>query len=184
MSILLLLALVCVVVGLIGTVMPGLPGTTLVLGGLVLAAYADGFTRVGWGTLAILGVLTMLSFAADFFATVLGAQRVGASKLALVGAAVGMLAGIPFALVGILLGPFVGAVVGELLHRRFKQKQSAKEALLPAGKVGVGAWLGMLVGTLAKLILVALMIGLFATVYFSNSPQKAAASALLHAFWL
>jgi uncharacterized protein YqgC (DUF456 family) len=76
--------------------------------------------------------------------------------------------------VGVLVGPFVGAVAGELGHRKWRNNQSAKDAILPAGKVGVGAWLGLLVGTLAKLIIVALMIGLFTIVYFSRSSGSSA----------
>jgi hypothetical protein len=177
MTLITLLAILCVTVGVIGTVIPGLPGTTLVLGGLVLAAYADSFTRVGWGTLAVLGALTAASFAVEFAATMLGARRVGASKLALLGAALGTLAGLWLGIVGVLIGPFVGAVSGELLHRKCRNNQSPKDALLPAGKVGVGAWLGLIVGTLAKLIIVALMIGLFTIVYFSHSSGQSALPA-------
>jgi uncharacterized protein len=167
MDALLILSLVLVVIGVVGTVLPGLPGTTLVLGALVLAAYTTGFTRVGWGTLAVLGALTVLSFVVDFAATLLGAKRVGASKLALVGAAVGTLGGLMLGLVGVLIGPFVGAVAGELIHRQWRGKQSARDAIVPAGKVGVGAWLGLMLGTLAKLIIVFLMLGLFAIMWFS-----------------
>ncbi len=161
-------AALMVVIGCIGTVIPGLPGTTLVLGGLIVGAYADGFTRVGWGTLAVLGVLTVVSFGVEFLATMMGARSVGASKLALVGAALGTLGGLALGIVGVLIGPFIGAVAGELLHRKMRLQQNPREAIGVASKVGVGAWIGLMVGTVAKLVIVGLMIGLFLVMYFAK----------------
>jgi uncharacterized protein len=162
MSGLLILAIVLMVVGVVGTVLPGLPGVTLVLGGFLLAAYDTQFTKVGWGTLAILGVLTMLTFAVEFFATMLGAKRVGASKLAMIGAGLGTFGGLLLFPIGLLIGPFVGAVAGELLH----QRKHPKESIGHASKVGIGAWVGLLLGTVAKLAIVGLMIGIFLFAYF------------------
>ncbi len=161
MSGLLILAIVLMVVGVIGTIMPGLPGVTLVLAGFLLAAYESQFSKVGWGTLAILGVLTMLTFAVEFFATMLGAKRVGASKLAMIGAGLGTFGGLLLFPIGLLIGPFVGAVAGELIHQRKNPKQSIGHA----SKVGLGAWVGLLLGTVAKLAIVALMIGIFLFAY-------------------
>ncbi len=165
MSILFILAIVLVVVGFIGTVLPALPGATLIFGGLALAAYADNFAKVGWVTLTVLAVLAALSFTVDFLATMFGAKRVGASKLAIIGAAVGTLGGLALGVVGVLIGPFVGAVAGELLH----QRKHPRESIAHASKVGIGAWLGFLFGTVAKLIIASVMIGIFAAVYASNS---------------
>ncbi|MFO1406232.1 MAG: DUF456 family protein [Steroidobacteraceae bacterium] len=152
-----LVAAVMVVAGVAGTVLPGLPGVPLVYAGLCVAAWADGFQRVGWVALALLGLMTLLSFVVDFVAVALGAKRVGATRLAVAGAAVGMVAGLLFGLPGLLLGPFVGAVAGELLsHGRMPQ----------AGRVGLATWLGLLFGTLAKLALVFAMLGVFATAWF------------------
>lgn len=152
-----LVAVLMVVAGVAGTVLPGLPGVPLVYAGLCVAAWADGFQRVGWVALTLLGLLTLLSFVVDFVAVALGAKRVGATRLAVAGAAVGMLAGLMFGLPGLLLGPFAGAVAGELLsHGRVQQ----------AGRAGLATWLGLLFGTLAKLALVFAMIGLFAAAWF------------------
>ena len=166
MSGLIILAIVLVVVGLIGVVLPGLPGITLVLAGFMVAAYDTQFTKVGWGTLAILGVLTMLTFAGEFFATMLGAKRVGASKLAMLGAGLGTFGGLLLFPIGLLIGPFVGAVAGELLHQRKNQQRSPRESIGHASKVGLGAWVGLLLGTVAKLAIVGLMIGIFLFAYF------------------
>jgi len=153
------LAALLVILGLAGTVLPALPGALFVFAGLLLAAWADGFTHVGWLALTIIGALGLLSIAIDLIASVLGARRVGASPLALAGATVGALAGLFFGVPGIVFGPFVGAVLGELAARR---------DLLQAGKVGLGTWLGLVVAAIAKLVIAFAMIAVFAMVYLFN----------------
>lgn len=152
-----LLAGLLVIAGLAGTVLPALPGVPLVFGGLLVAAWADDFQRVGWVVLVVLGVLTLASFAIDLAATALGAKRVGATKLAVIGAAVGALLGIFLGLPGLILGPFVGAVAGELLSHGELRK---------ATRAGVATWIGLLFGTVAKLALVFSMLGIFLAAYF------------------
>ena len=153
---LLSLAALLVLVGLAGTVLPVLPGVLLVFGGLFLAAWAEDFHRVGAVGLSIIGALALLSLAADFVSSLLGAKRVGASPLALAGAAIGGVVGIFLGLPGILLGPFIGAVAGEYL---------ARGRLVQAGKVGVGTWIGLLVAAVAKVVIAFLMIGTFLAFY-------------------
>ena len=151
------LAALLVVGGLAGSVLPAVPGVPLVFAGLLVAAWADDFTRVGVVTLVLLGLLTVLSFVIDFAATAMGARRVGATKLAVVGAALGTLAGVFLGIPGLILGPFVGAVAGEMLsHGQVQQ----------ATRAGVATWMGLLFGTLAKLALVFTMLGVFALAYF------------------
>ncbi len=150
-------AFVLVLVGLAGSVLPALPGVTLVFAGLVVGAWADDFERVSWATLVVLGLLTAASFAIDFAATALGAKRVGATRLAIAGAMLGTLAGAFLGIPGLILGPFVGAVVGEMIsHGGARQ----------AARAGVATWLGLVFGTLAKLALVFTMLGIFAFAYF------------------
>ena len=155
-TLLLILAVILVLLGLAGTVLPVLPGVLLVFGGLFLAASAENFQRVGAVGLSIIGVLALLSFAADFVASLLGAKRVGASPLALAGAAIGGFVGIFLGIPGVLLGPFIGAVAGEYL---------ARGRLVQAGKVGLGTWLGLLIAAVAKVVLAFLMIGTFLAFY-------------------
>ena len=151
------LAVVLVIVGLVGVVMPAVPGTLLVFAGLVLAAWADGFSRVGVGTLVVIGVLGAASYGIDFVAAALGAKRLGASRRAMAGAAVGTVLGLFLGLPGLIIGPFVGAVAGELtLHRD----------LLQAGRAGVAAWIGFAIGMAVKVALVFVMIGIFVAAYF------------------
>lgn len=149
-------AVILVIVGLAGTVLPVLPGVAFIFLGLLLAAWADGFQRVGALTLAVLGFLTLLAVAADFLASALGARKMGASPRAVAGATLGAIVGIFFGLPGLVLGPFVGAVAGEL---------SANRPMLHAGKAGLGTWLGLLLGSIAKLTLAFLMVGVFATAW-------------------
>ena len=151
-----LLAMLLVLVGVSGSVLPALPGVPLVFAGLLLAAWIDGFEKVGWLPLVLLGRMTVLSFVIDFAASVLGAKRVGATPLAIAGAAIGAVGGIFFGLPGLILGPFAGAVIGELIsHGKVQQ----------ATRAGVATWMGLLFGTLAKLALVFSMLGLFAAAY-------------------
>lgn len=154
------IAAILVLAGVLGTVLPVLPGALLVFAGLFLAAWAQDFTRVGMWGLAIIGALMALSFAVDLIASMLGAKRVGASPKALIGAAVGGMAGLFFGLPGILLGPFIGAVLGELI---------ARGGFAQAARVGVGTWLGLLVAAVAKLVIAFLMIGTFAAFYVVNT---------------
>ncbi len=151
-----IIAALLVLVGLAGTVLPLLPGITFVFGGLVVAAWADGFQRVGGFSIAVLGVLTALAIAADFAASAFGAKRMGASPRAVAGAAIGAVVGIFFGLPGIVIGPFAGAVAGEL---------SARRDLREAGRAGLGTWIGLLLGSVAKVTLAFLMLGVFAAAY-------------------
>jgi uncharacterized protein YqgC (DUF456 family) len=151
------LAGILVVVGLAGTILPALPGVPFVFGGLLIAAWIGDFQKIGWPTLTILALLTAMAIAADLVATMLGAQRAGASKLALLGAAVGSVVGLFFGLIGIFVFPFIGAVVGELI---------ARQRMGQAAKVGVATWLGLLIGAIAKLSLAITMLGVFVIAYF------------------
>ena len=150
------LALLLVLAGIAGTILPALPGAPLVLAGLVAAAWADGFARVGALPLVLCGLLAAATLVVDVAATALGARRVGASPWALLGAAVGSLVGLLFGIPGLFLGPFVGAAVGEAI---------AVRDLRRAGVVGFGTWVGIVLGSLAKLAIVLAMLGIFAVAW-------------------
>lgn len=152
-----LIAAILVLVGLAGTVLPALPGLPLLLAGMVLAAWAEGFARVGITVLVILAVMTTLAMVADVWAGAAGAKRVGASGKALAGAVIGTFAGMFFGLPGILLGPFVGAMTGELMHRR----AFAASDLGHAARVGAGAWIGTALAAALKITVAFSMLGLF-----------------------
>lgn len=156
------LAGVLVVIGVAGVILPALPGVPLVFAGLLLAAWAGGFEQVGVLPLVILGVLTVVSLGIDFIATAMGAKRVGASRLALIGAVIGTFAGLAAGFVGVFIGPFVGALIGEMLHLR----KIDRDGLGQAAKVGLGTWMGVLLGVVLKLGLVFAMLGIFAVAWW------------------
>ena len=147
-----ILSSLLILVGLAGTVLPALPGTALVLAGIVLGAWVDDFTRVGMGTLAVITTLAVLAWVLDYAAGLLGAKRAGASRQALVGAALGTVAGLFLGLVGVLFMPLVGAAVGEYLARKDQRR---------ALHVGFSTWLGIMIGLIAKVVLAFTMIGIF-----------------------
>jgi uncharacterized protein YqgC (DUF456 family) len=151
------LAVILVVVGLAGILLPALPGTVLIFAGLLLAAWADGFTRAGAGTFVLLGVIAAASYGVDFVAAALGAKRLGASPRAMAGAGIGTLLGLFLGLPGLIVGPFAGAVVGELtMHRD----------LARAGRAGVAAWIGFAIGTAVKVALAFSMVAIFLAAMF------------------
>lgn len=154
-----ILSVALIVAGLAGTVLPALPGTALVLGGIVMGAWIDDFTRVGPGWLAVIAALAVLAWVLDYVAAVLGARRAGASRLALIGAALGTVLGLFMGLVGVLFMPFVGAALGEYWSRRSQvgQAQAGQQAV----RVGVATGLGLLAALLAKVVIAFMMIGLF-----------------------
>ena len=151
------LAILMVVVGLAGVVLPLLPGPVLLFGGLFLAAWIEDFTHVGTGTLIALGLMAGLVFALDALGSAFGARRYGASPRAITGAAIGAVVGIFFGLFGILLGPFIGAVIGEL---------SVRPGLHAATRAGWGATVGLALAAAAKLALGVAMVGVFLVVRF------------------
>lgn len=156
-TLLYVLAALMMVIGAAGVVLPVLPGLPLAFAGMLLAAWAGGFEQVGWITLTVLGVLTALSVLVDFLATALGAQRVGASRKAVIGSIIGTFAGLLFLPIGIFVGPFAGALIGEMLHGR---------DLGQATKVGMATWLGLVLGMVLKVGLAFTMLALFLVAWF------------------
>jgi len=146
------LAVAMIALGVVGTVLPALPGVVLVFGGIVLAAWIDGFARISGWTVGALAVLAAIGFVVDYAAGALSARRAGATKLGLLGAALGTLAGVVTGLWGLVFMPLAGAAIGEFIAHR---------DALRAGRVGVATWIGMLMGAVAKLAIVFTMVGIF-----------------------
>ncbi|MFC1847079.1 DUF456 domain-containing protein [Chloroflexota bacterium] len=150
-----LLALLCAIfllVGLLGVVLPILPGIPLSWLGLFIYAAGTGFERISLTTVVVFGVLMLLSLAIDFFAPMLGAKKYKASKMGILGAFAGITVGIFFGLWGIIFGPFVGALAGEFL--------AGKETKQAFGSA-VGAFIGMMLGSLLKMVIILVMTGFF-----------------------
>ena len=119
---------------------------------IVLGAWIDDFARVGMTTVVVVSVLALLAWGLEYVAGLMGAKKADASKLALMGAAVGTVLGLFMGLVGVLFMPLVGAAVGEYLAR----KDHAR-----AVKVGIATWVGIMVGLIAKVVLAFIMVGIF-----------------------
>lgn len=154
---LLILAVLTILGGIVGTVVPLLPGTPLVFAGLWLLAFLDGYAHVGAGTLWLLGLLALLAFVVDHLAAVMGVQRAGASRQAVIGALVGGLLGFLGGLPGIIIGPVIGAMLGEWLAGRGHSQ---------AARVGTAAGLSFIVAVALKLGIVMAMLGAFALMWW------------------
>ena len=140
-------------VGLIGTVLPIVPGTTVVLAGAIIHRVMLGPDKsIGWATIALLVLLTLITYLFDFLSGYLGAKYFGATKWGTIGAVLGAIIGLFFGIVGLFVGPVLGAVTGEFV---------AGKRMIDAGRAGWGSLLGNLGGLLGKLIIALLMIVIF-----------------------
>lgn len=154
-----IVGLLALLVGFVGLFLPAIPGSILLFGGVLAIAAADGFDKISVGTVIACGVLSAAAFAVDYLAGLLGARKFGASKWGIVGALVGLVAGLPMGLLGIVIGPAAGAVIAEyLVDRDFKR----------ATKAGGGAFAGFLVGMLAKVALAFTILGIAGFAYFKD----------------
>jgi hypothetical protein len=151
-TVLWVIAVVLILAGIAGVVLPALPGVMLIFGGILLAAWIDGFTIIGGWTVGVLGALALVAVAVDYLASTVAAKRAGASKEGLIGAALGTVLGIFTGFIGLLFMPLVGAAIGEFVAHR---------DAIRAGQVGVATWVGLLVGTVIKLAVAFTMIGVF-----------------------
>jgi uncharacterized protein YqgC (DUF456 family) len=156
-TLLLVVGALIVIIGLVGLILPAIPGALLVFAGLLLAAWAEDFTYLGPWAIVILAVLALLSYGVDLWATMFGAKKFGASKRAIIGAVIGSIVGIFLGFPGVLFGPFIGAVMGELLERRSLQQ---------ATRAGFGATVGLVLGAAIKIALAFSMIGVFLVARF------------------
>jgi uncharacterized protein len=148
-----LIVIVLFAVGLIGTVLPMFPGTTIILAAAVIhRIMLGGEKSVGWGTLLLLVLLTVASYALDFLSGYLGAKHFGASKWGTFGAVLGALVGLFFGIIGLFAGPVIGAMAGEFI---------AGKKMIDAGKAGWGSLLGNLGGMMGKLVIALVMISVF-----------------------
>jgi uncharacterized protein len=153
-----LLVIILCAVGLIGAVLPVFPGTTIILAAAVIHRVMLGPEKgVGWGTISLLFVLTLVSYGIDFVSGYLGAKHFGATRWGTIGAIIGALAGLFFGLVGFFVGPVIGAVTGEFI---------AGKKMIDAGRAGWGTLLGSLAGMIGKLLIALVMI----TVFLMNAP--------------
>ena len=148
-----LFTIVLFAVGLIGTVLPILPGTTIILAGAIIHRLMLGADKsISWRVIAVLVLLTLATYALDFLSGYFGARYFGATKWGTFGAIIGMLIGLFFGLIGLFVGPVIGAITGEFI---------AGKKMIDAGRAGWGSLLGNLGGMAAKLLIALVMITVF-----------------------
>jgi len=151
-SLLYIIGAVLILAGLIGALIPALPGIPMIFGGIWLIAAIDHYRHVGMWWLLLIALIGVIGLAMDLLAGALGAKRVGASHQAIIGALLGTMIGVFFGLPGLVLGPFLGAVLGEL---------ASGNSVLRSTHVGIGTWIGLIFGTLVKLVASLTMVALF-----------------------
>jgi len=145
------LTLGLMVVGLVGTVVPLLPGTILILAGALLNYFT--LHSIGWPTLIGLTLCMLLAQVLDIVSGAVGAKWFGATRWGAIGGILGAIVGLFFGLIGIFIGPLVGALLGELLGGK---------GILPAGKSSWGTFLGTTAGMIGKVAIGVIMIAWFA----------------------
>src|ERR1700745_2530348 len=146
-------AVILFAVGLIGTVLPAFPGTIIILAGALLPRIMLGPEKsIGWVTIAVLVLLTVVSYGLDFLSGYFGARFFGATKWGMFGAMLGALLGLSFGIVGLFVGPVIGAVLGEFI---------AGKRMIDAGRAGWGSLLGSLGAMIGKLLIALVMIAIF-----------------------
>lgn len=151
-----ILAIASICVGLLGTMIPILPGLPMIFIGSWLAAWIDDYNEIGVTAVVIIGILTVIGLVIDWVAQTMGAKKAGASKLGIIGSFIGTIVGIFTGLWGLLFMPLVGAAIGEFIDH---------QDMLRSGKVGLATWIGMLVGTVIKLSLAFTMVGILISAY-------------------
>ncbi len=149
--------LALIAVGFVGTVVPALPGIPCIFLGIVLIAWAGHFEKLGWMSLTLAGVLTVVGMAVDWIAQAAGAKKAGATKYGMAGAFIGTFVGLMMGLVGILFMPLVGAFIGEYFAQR---------DVRIAGNVGLATWIGMMVGAAMKIAIAFTLVGVLCTGLF------------------
>jgi uncharacterized protein len=158
-TVLYIIAAALILTGLVGAVVPALPGIPLIFAGIWLIARVDQYHHLGPWWLAGIALVGAAGLTIDLIAGALGAKRVGASRRAVWGALLGTLVGLFFGLPGLLLGPFVGAVLGEF---------ASGSSILRSTHVGASAWVGLIFGTLIKLVASLAMVALFGAGWWWN----------------
>jgi uncharacterized protein YqgC (DUF456 family) len=140
-------------VGLIGTVLPFLPGTTIILAAAIVHRVMLGPEKsIGWSVIAVLVLLTLVTYAIDFLGGYFGAKYFGATRWGAVGAIIGAVIGLFFGLIGLFVGPVVGAIIGEFV---------AGKKAIDAGRAGWGSFLGNLGAMIGKFMIALVMISFF-----------------------
>ena len=145
--------IVLLAVGLIGSVLPAIPGATIILAAAVIHRIMLGPEKsLGWRALTVLVLLTLATYAIDVLSGYFGAKYFGATKWGTFGAIIGAIGGLFFGIIGLFVGPVIGAIAGEFV---------AGKRMIDAGRAGWGSLLGNIGGMIAKLAIALVMITIF-----------------------
>src|SRR5215212_6987820 len=148
-----LVTVVLFAVGLLGTVLPFIPGTTVILAAAVIHRVMLGADKsVSWVWIGLLVLLALISYLLDFLGSYFGAKYFGATRWGTFGAILGAIVGLFFGIIGLFVGPVVGALVGEFI---------AGKKMVDAGRAGWGSLIGNIGGMLGKLVIALVMIVTF-----------------------
>ena len=162
--ILIILGAICLLLGLIGCVAPVLPGVPLSYLGLLLLHWTDR-AQFSWQFLTVWAVVVIVIQVLDYFIPAWGTKKFGGSKYGVWGSTIGLFVGLFMGPWGIIVGPFVGAVLGELLyfnrHPQDRIEQSENTNFNRALRAGFGSFIGLLTGTILKLICCGMMVFYF-----------------------
>jgi len=151
-TVLWIIAILLILAGVAGVVLPTLPGVPLIFAGVLLAAWINDFQLIGVNTVYVLAALAVLGVVVDYVATAMSAKRAGASRQGIIGAAIGTLLGIFTGFWGLLFMPLAGAAIGEYI---------AHKDILRAGKIGTATWYGLIIAVAVKLAIAFTMLGVF-----------------------
>ncbi|MEW6333621.1 MAG: DUF456 family protein [Thermodesulfobacteriota bacterium] len=147
-----IIAVLLIMIGVAGAVLPALPGVPLIFAGMLLAAWINGFQLISVFTVIAMGILTVLAIVVDYVAATLSARRAGASRQGMIGAVAGTMVGLLTGFWGLVFMPLVGAAIGEWI---------AHKDMLRAGKIGAATWFGMLIAITVKMAVAFTMVGVF-----------------------
>ena len=164
---LIVLGAICLLLGLIGCVAPVLPGVPLSYLGLLLLHFTDR-VQFSWQFLLVWGVVVVVIQILDYFIPAWGTKKFGGTKYGVWGSTIGLFVGLFMGPLGIVVGPFIGAVLGELIYfNRHPQttlsetEQNKNSNFNRALRAGFGSFIGLLTGTLIKVICCGVMIAYF-----------------------
>lgn len=152
--VLLILGLACILTGILGSFLPVLPGPPVSWVGLLLLQLTSAVPIDGW-FLVITAVVALLITGLDYWIPVIGTRKFGGSRWGMAGTTIGLLVAILFpvlGIIGIVIWPFIGAIVGELLNKSNHEK---------ALKAAFGSFIGFLTGTFLKFVVTMVFLGFF-----------------------
>ncbi len=152
-----IIAIALIVVGLVGTVVPVIPGLVMIFAGSWLAAWIDNYQNISITALIIIAVLAIIGILMDWIGQSLGAKKAGASKLGIIGCFIGTVCGILVGIWGIIFMPLLGAAIGEFIDR---------QDMIKSGKVGLATWVAMIVTIVVKLAIAFTMVGILIVDWF------------------